>query len=366
MKHKISIPVLVLIVVCTLAAIALIQRALSHRNASVRTETAGLLPKFQADDVARFRLSWRDMAVTLVKNKNGVWTVEERALPADPKKVLEFLEAAASIRPLKLIAPADEKTLLRLRTFVQGFNGAIPGARLEMQDKNGKELLNLAMGRGHFLPDDTTPPDQRVPSGRYFALLDSKLNPGSVFLAPTIFEDAPPVPGAWLRQPVFENLNAALGILFRDLPKGRIQWTVSRPDPSRAFEDASGGLRPVARQNISTLLSALAFRSAVDAFPRSHYKNLEPAFAELIITDAYGLSRKAVFHRLKGDSSKVVFTLDARIYRQVKMPGLDQQKLIDRFLFSGKDVCYEMPMPLFNELTAAPFELPKTKKPHKK
>ena len=245
MKHKISIPVLVLIVVCALAAIALIQRALSHRNASVRTETAGLLPKFQADDVARFRLSWRDMAVTLVKNKNGVWTVEERALPADPKKVLEFLEAAASIRPLKLIAPADEKTLLRLRTFVQGFNGAIPGARLEMQDKNGKELLNLAMGRGHFLPDDTTPPDQRVPSGRYFALLDSKLNPGSVFLAPTIFEDAPPVPGAWLRQPVFENLNAALGILFRDLPKGRIQWTVSRPDPSRAFEDASGGDIPV-------------------------------------------------------------------------------------------------------------------------
>ena len=66
MKHKISIPVLVLIVVCALAAIALIQRALSHRNASVRTETAGLLPKFQADDVARFRLSWRDMAVTLV------------------------------------------------------------------------------------------------------------------------------------------------------------------------------------------------------------------------------------------------------------------------------------------------------------
>ena len=61
-----------------------------------------------------------------------------------------------------------------------------------------------------------------------------------------------------------------------------------------------------------------------------------------------------------------MFTLDARIYRQVKMPGLDQQKLIDRFLFSGKDVCYEMPMPLFNELTAAPFELPKTKKPHKK
>ena len=337
MKHKISIPVLILIVVCALAAIALIQRALSHRNASVRTETAGLLPKFQVDDVARFRLSWRDMAVTLVKNKNGVWTVEERALPADPKKVLEFLEAAASIRPLKLIAPADEKTLLRLRTFVQGFNGAIPGARLEMQDKNGKELLNLAMGRGHFLPDDTTPPDQRVPSGRYFALLDSKLNPGSVFLAPTIFEDAPPVPGAWLRQPVFENLNAALGILFRDLPKGRIQWTVSRPDPSRAFEDASGGLRPVARQNISTLLSACVENV-------NHRKIL----------------------RLKGDSSKVVLTLDARIYRQVKMPGLDQQKLIDRFLFSGKDVCYEMPMPLFNELTAAPFELPKTKKPHKK
>ena len=120
MKQKISIPVLLLIAVCALAAVALIQRALSHRNASVRTETAGLLPKFQADDVARFRLSWRGMTATLAKDKNGVWTVEERALPADPKKVLEFLETAASIRPLKLIAPADEKTLLRLRTFVQG------------------------------------------------------------------------------------------------------------------------------------------------------------------------------------------------------------------------------------------------------
>lgn len=354
MKRKLSIPVIVLSVVCLLALLALFQRYQTRRHSSVKTETAGLLPKFRTEDVAEIRISWRKTVSTL-RQRNGEWFVAERDLSADPKKVSAFLEDVSAIRPLKLIAPVDDKTQLRLRTFADGFGTAVPGIRVEFKDKDGGSLIDLVMGRGHFLPDDTTPPDQRVPSGRYFSVRDRDGVP-VVFLAPSVFEDYHPVPGSWLKYPVFENIAASMSVTWRQLPMGKVLWTISRRDPRRPFEDASGGLRPVSRQGVSSFFSALSYRYSVDAFPRSHYKNLEPAFGELIVTDYYGVSRSLIFHRLKGDASKVVFSLSARVFRRVKIPGAEPEKTVRRFLAAGKDIYYEMPVQIFEILTAAPFE----------
>ena len=348
MKRKLSIPVIVLSVVCLLALIALFQRFQTRRHSSVKTETAGLLPKFRTEDAAEIRISWRKTVATL-RQRNGEWFVVERNLPADPKKIAAFLEDVSSIRPLKLISPVDDKTQLRLRTFADGFGTAVPGIRVELKDRDSKPLIDLVMGRGHFLPDDSTPPDQRVPSGRYFSVRSGDGAP-VVFLAPSVFEDYHPVPGSWLKYPVFENIAASMSVTWRQL------WTISRRDPRQPFEDASGGLRPVSRQGVSSFFSALSYRYSVDAFPRSHYRNLEPAFGELIVTDYYGVSRSLIFHRLKGDASKVVFSLSARIFRRVKVPGVEPEKTVRRFLSAGKDIYYEMPVQIFELLTAAPFE----------
>lgn len=364
MKRKISIPILVLAVVCALALAALVQRFQTRRSASVKMETANLLPKFRKEDVAEIRLSWRNVSATL-KKRDDVWIVAERGLPAEPKKVATFLDAVQTIRPLKLIAPVDDKTQLRLRTFSEGFGTAVPGVRVEFKSSDGKPLIDLVMGRGHFLPDDTTPPDQRVPNGRYLSVRGKDGKP-VVFLTPSVFEDFHPVPGSWLKAPVFENIAAAMGVVWRQLPMGQTVWAISRRDPRQAFEDASGGLRPVSRQGVSSLFSALSYRYMQDAFPRSHYKDLGPAFGELIVTDYYGVSRSLTFYRLKSDASKVIFSLNARIYRRVKVPGAEPEQIVRRFLSAGKDVYYEMPVQIFDLLTAAPFDVPGNKHQPKK
>ena len=129
MKRKVKFPIYLLGAVLLLTVVALVCRFQSRRQASVKVETANLLPKLKMEEVAEFRLSWRTVSATL-KKQNGVWMVAERNLPADPAKIAAFLEAIGSIRPLKRIAPVDEKTMLRLRTFAEGFDNAVPGVRV--------------------------------------------------------------------------------------------------------------------------------------------------------------------------------------------------------------------------------------------
>jgi hypothetical protein len=51
-----------------------------------------------------------------------------------------------------------------------------------------------------------------------------------------------------------------------------------------------------------------------------------------------------------------VFSLSARVFRRVKIPGAEPEKTVRRFLAAGKDIYYEMPVQIFEILTAAPFE----------
>ena len=352
MKRKTVIPILFLAAVCALAAVAVIHRLQTRRLASVRVETANLLPKLKIEEAAQFRLSWRNVSATL-KKQDGNWVVVERGLPAEPAKVASFLEALATIRPLKRISPVDEKTMLRLRTFSEGFGTAVPGVRVELKNRDGAVLLDLVMGRGHFLPDDTTPPDQRVPSGRYLAVRGADGEP-VVFLTPSVFEDYHPGPGSLLKAPVFEQIAGALSILWRELPD-RTVWSISRNDPRQPFQDAAG-TRKISGQGVSSLLSALSYRYSQDAFPRSHYKEMEPPFGELVVTDCFGVRRSLVFHRLKNDASTVVFQLNAAVVGRPSVQGGDPAGIVRRFLSAGKDVCYEMPVQVFEILTAAPFE----------
>lgn len=92
MKRKVKFPIYLLGAVLLLTVVALVCRFQSRRQASVKVETANLLPKLKMEEVAEFRLSWRTASATL-KKQNGVWMVAERNLPADPAKIAAFLEA---------------------------------------------------------------------------------------------------------------------------------------------------------------------------------------------------------------------------------------------------------------------------------
>ena len=363
MKRKVKFPIYLLGAVLLLTVVALVCRFQSRRQASVKVETANLLPKLKMEEVAEFRLSWRTASATL-KKQNGVWMVAERNLPADPAKIAAFLEAIGSIRPLKRITPVDEKTMLRLRTFAEGFDNAVPGVRVVLKNSGGSSLLDLVMGRGHFLPDDTTPPDQRVPSGRYFAIPGNDGKP-VVFLAPSVFEDFHPVPGAWVKHPVFEQIAGATEIVWRSLPSGKVIWSISRSNPRLAFQDASGK-RKISNQAVSSLLSGLSYRYTQDAFPLSHYTDRMPPFGELAVTDCFGVRRSLIFHRLKKDPSKVVVQLRAAVIGRPSVKGGDPAGMVRRFLSAGKSIGFEMPSQVFEILTAPPFETPrKTVQPGK-
>ena len=351
---------LILVIACMAAGIALLKRFQKLRMSRVSVRTADVVPKFNPQEAEEIQISWRVLTTTLRK-KNGTWVVAERAdLPADASKVASFLDSVRTMRPLKIITPADRATMSRLRvSAVETDPKIVPGIRFVIRNGKSESLMDLVMGRGHFvnLPDDTTPRDQRVPDGRYLSIA-KKDGSSVVFLTPSVFEDFHPVTGTWLQSPVFRNIAYTIRMEFRQMPQKNPVWMIFRSAKSPNFTAFGPGNHQVSRQAVLTICRVLSRHYIADARPRSFYRDLEPSFASFTAEDSSGVIRTLRFHRVKSDPRKFLVTVEASLAKGRNV-GKDAQKAAEEFTAGRENICYEISAQVFDLLKKPPFEQPK-------
>ena len=335
MKHsrRVLLYSLILVIACIAAGIALLKRFQALRMSRVSVRTADVVPKFKPEEVEEIKITWRVLSTT-IRKKNGGWVIAERGdLPADSSKIASFLEAVRTMHPLKIITPADRAVMSRLRVAAEEPDPkVVPGIRFVLRNGKSESLLDLVMGRGHFvnLPDDMTPREQRAPDGRYLSI--AKPDGSSVvFLTPSVFEDFHPVTGTWLQ--------------FR-----------SGKTPN--FTAFGPGNHVVSRQAVLTICRLLSRHYIADARLRSYYRELEPSFASFTAEDSSGVIRTLRFHRLKSDPRRILFTVESSLAKG-KNVGKDARKAAAEFTAGREDVCYEISAQVFELLKIPPFEQPK-------
>ena len=357
---------LILAAACIAAGCALWKRIQTLRMSRVSVRTADVVPKFKPEEAAEIKITWRVLSTTLRK-KNGTWVVVEReGLPADASKIASFLDAVRTMRPLKIIAPADRATMSRLRVAAEESDPKIvPGVRFVIRNAKAEPLMDLVMGRGHFvnLPDNTTPRDQRVPDGRYLSI--AKQDGSSiVFLTPSVFEDFHPVTGTWLQSPVFRNIAYTIRMEFRQLPQKNPVWMIFRSGKTPNFTAFGPGNHTVSRQAVLTICRILSRHYIADALSRSRCRDLEPSFASFTAEDSFGVTRTLRFHRVKSKPRKIFFTVEASLARGKKI-GDEARKAAEEFTAGRENVCYELPAQVFELLKTPPFEQPKKRQDFK-
>jgi len=359
MKKNTVFYTVLLLAVTGIAVFALIQRFRIQLMSRITVRTTGILPQIRPDEIQEIKLQWRDTASTLRK-KNGTWVLTERAdFPANQKKVQSFLDDIIRMKALKIITAADRDTMNRLRVLPDTDKSqGIPGVRLTLKNAKEETLLDMTMGRGHFVKLPSQPPQQgpKTPDGRYFAVHkpDGKR---IVLLSPSVFEAYHPTPGSWLQAPNLNALADTVSIAFREIPRIQPVWMIFRSSPSVMFTPY-GTLQNVrvSPQAIRTLFSILTTHYVADAFPKAHYKNAEEPFASLTFVTSYGLKQTLTFRRIENVTGRVLFSVEADASKARKVRGRDPEKLAKEFIAGRENVYYEIPENLFNILKTPPYE----------
>lgn len=359
MKHSRSFfwYTLILVVACVAAGFALRSRIQTLRMSRVSIRTADVVPKFRPEDAGEIRISWRALTTT-IRRKNGIWVVAERGdLPADATKVAAFLDAVRTMRALKIITPADRATMSRLRVAAEETDpNIVPGVRFVIRNGASEPLLDLVMGRGHFvnLPDDRTPRNQRAPDGRYLSIT-RKDGSSVVFLTPSVFEDFHPVTGSWLQPPVFRNIAYTIRMEFRQVPQKNPLWMIFRDAKSPNFTAFGPGNPVVSLQTVLTICRLLSRHYIADANVRSHYGPVNGPFASFAAEDASGAIRTLRFYRSGREPRKILFSVESSLAPRKKHTE-EARKAAAEFVAGRENLFYEMPAQLFDLLKTPPFE----------
>ena len=359
------IRIVLLLIVVIGAALALFQRARMYRMSRISIRTAGVLPPLQDAQPGEIVLSWRNI-VSSLKEKDGKWILAERpGVPVNQQKVHSFLHDLKRLRAFKIITPADRDTMKRLRVIPSGEGTeGIPGVRLLLKDKQGKLLLDLVMGRGHFvkIPNQQSVNQERSPDGRYYAV--RKPEGTVVFLSSSSLESYHPAPGSWLQSPNPRMLQGTRSIAYREIPRLQPVWMIYRRDPADQFMPY-GTLQPVRvdPQAVRTLFSMLGSQFITDAHSAEQIKDAESPFASLEIVTMNEMKQILTFRKLKNVSDRVLLSLRTDASKMRKQKGFDPEKLEKQLNAGFENVWFELPENLFNMLKTPPFEaIPARKK----
>ena len=259
-----------LMVLVALAIVGGAGLVLIHRNQQgwmVHEANAGdpVLPGFQMDNVAVIHVQGDGNDFHVV-HTNDVWRVRERNdYPANFALIRDFLFKVRDLKVVQsdLIGPS-ELGRLDLDPPGSGTNGA---TLLEFQDRNGKLLASLLVGKLHLHPRNNSEPLglHGLFDGRYILLPN---DPHNALLVSDDLAAVSPNPGSWLSQDFFKAENIKY-ISFTS-PTPADSWEISRADDSSPWTLSNSKTGEVLNtQAASTISEILAFPSFDDVALKS-------------------------------------------------------------------------------------------------
>lgn len=256
---------------------------LRSRDASTYRASAAqmgqkVLGDFDVNAVARVLIRKGTNTLTLAQ-KDDRWVVTERAdYPANFTEVGEMLRKLWDLKVVQPIAgPLGPSALERLELNPEATNN--PATVVELQDKDGKALRTLLLGKQHRRQPATPSPfggDEGWPDGRYVMLAGGAANGASV-VAET-FSNLEPRPESWLNRDFFKvEKPKAIAVIYPDAATNSWKmsrasetsdWTLADPQPGEKLDPSK----------VSVLGSVLSW----------------PSFEDVVVTNdaaALGLDR---------------------------------------------------------------------------
>ena len=285
-----------------------------RRRYSARSLHAAL-SSYKAEQVAKIRISWRDVHSTM-RLENGRWILEERGgRPASVPRISALLNSLATLAPVKeLRNPAPE--ILRELRLVDSDPKLIPGVRVVLSDAAGKELFNLLLGKGHFVrPEPGLPPSPDA-EGRYV------LTGGRVYLIPVVFENCHPVPSAWVEPLRLYELRKALrmSVLRFEQDRAKMVWSVFRKSTAHPFTLVYPAGKTAENQLLSGLADHLSKPFTMDYFTEEKDQKLVRK-QRLNIHCADGFTYVLDLFEGKGTDDVVALQIRYDARRVIRFPG---------------------------------------------
>jgi hypothetical protein len=295
---------LVALVVLGGAGLALVWRDISDYRASGARIGAKLLPSLKIADVAQVRLQDSKQQATLVR-KDKTWVVQERGgYPASFQEISDLLIKLVEMK----VTQAEQvgSSLWPRVELADPGKGDGAGTVIEFDDKSGKSLARLVLGKKVLKKDPVNPlpaAKNGVPAGRYIRVANDK---DAVVVVSDPLNAVDAAPGKWLVKDFFKA--DRIKTLAVGPERGAPHWKITRNEEWGQWKFATGGgvLNPSAAVTAVNKLGQPSFDDvAVDPKAEAADKPLvavADTFDNLVYTVKFA-------KQAKGDDYLLTFTV---------------------------------------------------------
>jgi hypothetical protein len=152
-----------------------------------------ILGDLPINDVARVVIKTADATLNLAKH-DDVWRVQERNYPANFEQVSRVIRTLWELKAVQDVT-AGPSQFARLELIEPAKDAKNPGTLVDLQDKDGKRIAALLLGKQFVKDQPGFPGGEGFPAGRYAMALDGK---NRVALVSETFADIEPKPESWL------------------------------------------------------------------------------------------------------------------------------------------------------------------------
>ena len=200
---------LLAIVAIVLGAVGL--RVYKRESASWTASPTGtnnlLYPNLDVNSVQKIIITENTNKITLFKD--DIWKVEDRyGYPANFTEISDLVRKIADLKPIQQVK-VGPSLLPRLELTPPG-SGTNSGTLIQLQDKSGKELAQLLLGKKHLRKSgEDSPFDSGWPNGRFVMQGTNILNTPSksAWVVSETFSMAEARPENWLNKDFFKVEN---------------------------------------------------------------------------------------------------------------------------------------------------------------
>lgn len=200
------------------------------------TAAGGRVLDFPINDVARVAIKSASGELHLVR-KDDAWTVQERAdYPADFGKISDLIRKLWDLKTVQEVKVGPSQ-FARLELVEPGGEGGA-GTVVELQDKDGRKLAALLVGKSHLRKSEGAGmmgESGDFPAGRYVAPLGSK----RVSLVSDTLDAVSVKPEPWLLRDFFRIENVK-SVKLEGATEAR-RWTLTRENATAEWRLTGAG-----------------------------------------------------------------------------------------------------------------------------
>jgi len=231
MKIKSIVITLILTIALVIACLVLMNKEKASWRPAKEVNKNFFPKSLDINQICGMKIYDKDSSVQLKKIDNS-WKVEERKnYPADFSKIGSFILKLSELKIMDTVdAGESQYGRLMLLDPKKGKNKDKAGIVIEFQDKSGKVLEKIIVGKMHERQNSDSPFGAGMPDGRYVKLQSSKK---PVLISETLYGFSTK-PAQWLDKD-FLKIENIKSITCENSEKDKT-WTLSKDDKNAKFK----------------------------------------------------------------------------------------------------------------------------------